>query len=235
MSDKNNNGPQKPKDLSTSPSNIGSGKEADILLNHNYDGIQEFDNPLPNWWLMTFFGTIIFGVIYWVHYEVGGGPTLKQELAAEMDALKIGSKSGGSAGSAATAGTTGGTAGAVGDAAGSAQQPKGPMSDDELKAAFTEEAKTKGKAQFTSRCAACHGNDGQGTIGPNLTDNFWLNGDGSPKELVRIITKGVPEKGMLAWEAMLKSEEILQAAAYVYSIRGSNPANPKPPQGKEYK
>ncbi len=173
------------------------------LLDHDYDGIQEYDNPLPNWWLMTFFGTIIFAFIYYVHYTFGGGPNLREELEVAMKDLPKASEK--------------------------------VFSDEELKGKMDNpEIIAKGKAVFAGKCAACHGAEGQGIIGPNLTDNFWLHG-GHRADIVKTITKGVTEKGMPSWEGMISDDEIIQVAGFVYSLKGTHPANPKAPQGEEVK
>ncbi len=130
----------------------------------------------------------------------------------------------------------------------------GPTLTDELKVAMSELPKVsdslfvdadlekksnepgaleKGKAVFAGKCAACHGVDGQGVIGPNLTDNFWINGGGTRSGIATTISKGVLDKGMPAWAGQISDEELIQVASFVYSIKGTNPANPKAPQGVE--
>jgi cytochrome c oxidase cbb3-type subunit 3 len=85
---------------------------------------------------------------------------------------------------------------------------------------------------FSEKCAACHGKEAQGIIGPNLTDNYWLNGNGQISDIIKIINEGVQSKGMPSWSSVLRPEEISLVATYVFSLRGSNPQNPKLPQGK---
>jgi cytochrome c oxidase cbb3-type subunit 3 len=184
--------------------------EKDELLNHNYDGIQEYNNPLPGWWLTIFLSTIIFSFIYWLHYEFGGGPTLNQELQmaqnVELEKQKL-------------------------------AKSLLPPSDNSNKsyAELIASADMKsGESVYTSRCASCHADQLQGLIGPNLTDNFWIHGKGDPDGIAEIVNVGVLEKGMPAWEAMLKPEEVVNVVAYVHSKIGSNPKNPKAPQGKKY-
>lgn len=173
-----------------------------LLLEHEYDGIQELDNPLPNWWLVTFLGAIIFSFIYWLHYTFGGGATLQDELKIAL-----------------------------------AELPKATeikMTDRELEMKINEPgALQNGKAIFNSKCAACHGMEGQGVIGPNLTDNFWINGNGHRADIVTIISKGVIEKGMPSWESQISQDELIQVAGFTYSLRKTKPANPKNPQGTE--
>jgi cytochrome c oxidase cbb3-type subunit 3 len=172
------------------------------LTEHAYDGIEEYDNPLPNWWLATFFVTIIFAALYYIHYTVGGGLTQAQELERDLQSLpKV------------------------------AAQDFNEADLEKLMAAggIVE----KGKAVYAGKCAACHGPDGQGLIGPNLTDKFWLHGHGKRADLMKVISEGVPDKGMPTWSTMISSDEILQVASFVHSLQGTKPANPKPPQGEE--
>ena len=176
--------------------------ETPQLTDHVYDGIEEYDNPLPNWWMVTFIATAIFAFIYYIHYTFGGGPTLADELAAEMKALP----------QVATASWN--------------------DSDVEKKMAALGGGDL-GKAVFAGKCASCHGPDGQGLIGPNLTDKVWIHGKGQRADLMQVISEGVLDKGMPAWGSMISEADVLNVAAYVYSLRGSKPANPKAPQGQE--
>ncbi|MGZ3774360.1 MAG: cbb3-type cytochrome c oxidase N-terminal domain-containing protein [Pseudobdellovibrionaceae bacterium] len=173
---------------------------------HEYDGIIEHDNPLPMWWLWTFFLTIIFAFIYYIHYELGGGPTLKQELKTAMDELeKTKAKATVSA----------------------------PMeTEDSLTADFGKDGVVAmGAAQFTAKCSSCHGQNLEGLIGPNLTDKYWIHGKGTRMDIVKVIRDGVADKGMPPWGPVLKKEEVYAVAAYILSKKGSNPANAKAPQG----
>ena len=180
----------------------------DKLTDHEYDGIQEFDNPLPNWWLMTFFGTIIFAFIYWLHYEVGGGPSLQAELKQAMLALQ----------------------------AQNHQTITKELTEDELEVMLKDpQMAAAGLAAFTGKCAACHGPELQGGIGPNLTDSYWIHGSGSKSDILQTIKKGVPDKGMPPWESMLESKEILALTALIISKKDSNPPGAKAPQGVKVK
>lgn len=181
----------------------------DPLTDHDYDGIQEYDNPLPTWWLWTFFLTIIFAFLYFIHYQFGGGPTLKEELAVAMQNL---------------------------ESAAAQHAPAVTESEEILTEAMKDPKLLElGAAAFTSKCAACHGPHLGGLIGPNLTDNFWLHGKATRMDIATVIRKGVPEKGMPPWESMLSKDEIYGLTAYIISKKGSNPANPKAPQGEEVK
>lgn len=174
-----------------------------ILLDHNYDGIQELDNPLPNWWLVTFFITIIFGFIYWIHYTFGEGPTLLDELKIAM-----------------------------------AQLPKAQeavLSEDEMEQRLNAAgALEQGREIFSAKCAACHGAEGQGIIGPNLTDRFWIHGSGKKTDILMTVNKGVLEKGMPAWGEQLKEQEIIFVSGFVASLKNTKPKNAKPAEGQEY-
>ncbi len=175
------------------------------IKNHEYDGIQEFDNPLPGWWLATFYITIIFSVFYFGYYSLGTGPTLTEELKASKAQLERKSP----------------------------PKPAVAWPDEALLLAASKspEAIQKGQGIFTSKCAACHGDKGQGVIGPNLADSFWIHGKGTLVAVAKVVHDGVNEKGMPPWGSMLKDEEIFSVVAYVKSLRGTNPPNPKAPQG----
>lgn len=186
-----------------------SNKDELKVNDEHSDGIRELDNDLPNWWLIIFYVTIVFSAIYMYYYHAGGGGVLPvQEYQAEQKKIE--------AEMAAAA-----PAPAVGS----------PISDEELSAAIAAPASIQsGKQNYDTKCIACHAPGGAGSVGPNLTDDFWIHG-GKPQQIVNTILKGVPEKGMISWEALLSKKEVLELVAYIKSIRGTNPANPKAPQG----
>lgn len=173
------------------------------MTDHEYDGIRELDNLLPEWWLAIFGGTIIFAFIYWIHYEFGGGPTELQELHAAMAQIQAVKGSGPSFG------------------------------EDQLAGLFTDDARKKGGEVFAAKCAACHGPQAGGLIGPNLTDKFWLHGKGTRADIFTVVNKGVLEKGMPAWGEQLPEGELVAVTAYVYSLKGTEVPGGKPPQGDE--
>ena len=181
----------------------------DQLKDSQYDGIQEYDNDLPKWWLGTFFITIIFAFIYWSHYFIlGSGPTQEQEykdLMAEHD--KAYQKA--------------------------APAPGSELTDDALLAMLKKsDVVSAGKGVFQQNCIPCHGQAGEGTIGPNLTDDYWIHG-GKPINLYNTVTTGVPEKGMISWKTVLKEDQIKSVVAYVMTLKGTNPPNGKAPQGNK--
>jgi len=172
---------------------------------HNYDGIEELDNRLPNWWLGTLYGSIIFAIGYFGYYVMGNGPSLVKEYEksradAEYAAYQRGDK-------------------------------KKVPTETELLAVFKDTNRRKeGHAVFAARCVACHGEHGQGGIGPNLTDDYWLHG-GKLTEIAHTVTEGVLDKGMPPWGPMLKESEIQSVVAFIRSLHGTNPAGAKAPQG----
>lgn len=177
---------------------------------HVYDGIVEQNNPMPRWWTILFCLCVGFSFLYWIHYEIGGGPSLAAEYKTALDTYNAEVAKNAPAG--------------------------GSDTEDSLMAVMNgEDAIHAGRSLFKEKCAMCHGENLEGKIGPNLTDNFWTTGDGSRMAIVHTIQKGSPAKGMPAWETMLKPEEIKAVAAYVYSKIGSQPANPKAAEGTEVK
>jgi cytochrome c oxidase cbb3-type subunit 3 len=178
--------------------------ERDRRLDHAVDGIEEFDNPLPGWWTWIFVLTIVFSVGYWIYYEIGPGPTVIAQYEAEMR------------GAERQAAATPAAAGV------SEQMLRGLVADARATAA--------GKEIFATRCTPCHGPQGQGVIGPNLTDEYWMHG-GTLLDIRRSVSDGIPEKGMIPWKDQLKPDELNAVVAYVATLRGTNPPNPKPAQG----
>ncbi len=186
-------------------------KIKDELLDHDYDGIQELDNDLPPWWVWMFNLSIIFAVLYLLYYHVFDIGNLQvAEYQAEMKAA--------SQKYAKTETVTG-------DQQTAATQPLTAYTDaDNL---------GKGDALFHQHCFPCHGSKGEGSVGPNLTDEYWIHGGGMTN-VVHTITVGVPAKGMISWKAVLNPEQIKQVASYVLSLQGTNPPNGKAPEGEKY-
>ncbi len=185
-----------------------TGRYEDVLTTHNYDGIQEYDNPMPSWWTWIFVATVVWAAVYFVGINIDLIPDYQDTLAAEMERA--------SALKAAVA------------------KDVPPVTQEMLaEAAASEAVVAKGAEVYTMNCAACHGNKGQGLIGPNLTDNAWLYG-GSLTDIHTTVEKGKPDKGMPAWGEVLLQEDQVAVTAYVDSIRGTNPPDPKPPEGEPY-
>lgn len=178
-----------------------------LLLDHDYDGIKELDNKLPPWWLYLFYGCILFGAVYLVRFEIMGGDNQETELRKEVAQAKI-------------------------DIAKYMLTAPDRMDESKVTKLTAAADLAKGKAIFTTNCVACHRADGGGQIGPNLTDDHWIFG-GSIKNLFHTITNGGRDgKGMVAWKGTLKPTEIQLVASYVLSLQGSNPKDPKAPDGE---
>jgi len=183
-------------------------READILLDHDYDGIKELDNSLPPWWKYGFYITIGVAFIYLLNFHVfstGLNPT--QEYDAEMDRARIEKE--------------------IYDANNKDRidEKNVPMANADGIAA--------GRDLFQANCIACHLKDGGGIVGPNLTDNYWLH-KGSLNDIYNTIKVGYPDKGMQPWGAKFSPKEISYLASFVKSLKGSKPATPKDPQGDLY-
>jgi len=179
-----------------------SEPKMDVERGHAFDGIQEYDNPLPRWWLFIFYTTVLFGYGYWMHFHVArtGLSGVAAYEKEKSDALRKAAAS-------------------------------KPMSD-ELLLAMSKDPQTvaTGQKLFVQQCAQCHEANGSGKIGPNLTDEFWLHGN-KPTEILKTISRGVVEKGMPAWEPTLGGERVRSLAAFVISHEGANLPG-KEPQGE---
>ncbi len=183
-------------------------KEADVLLDHNYDGIRELDNALPPWWKYGFYVTIIVAVIYLMNFHVLGiGKSPAQDYTAEMEKAKVDKD--------------------LYDANNKDRVDENnvPMAD--------AAGLARAKEIFTTKCWTCHGKLGEGGAGPNLTDDYWLH-KGSLNDIFHTIKTGYPDKGMQSWANEFSPKEISFLASYVKSLHGTNPPNPKAPQGDLY-
>jgi cytochrome c oxidase cbb3-type subunit 3 len=160
------------------------------VLDHSIDGIEEYDTPLPRWWLYLFYATIVWSFGYWVAYPSWFGPGLtgwhqneawSQEVAEHEKA-----------------------------------HPKASGNAVLAKFMGDPQAVTEGKALFAQNCAACHGPEGKGLIGPNLTDDTWLYG-GAPEAIMKTVSEGTA-KGMPTWGPILGADKIAKTTAFVHSL-----------------
>lgn len=176
-------------------------------IHHIYDGIVEQDNRLPNWWLGILWGTILFAFGYWMYFGVFGiGADQLEEYRRELAALE-----------------------------GAKPPTETPLSDEALLALIADPAVVqKGGEAFSQTCASCHGAKGEGGIGPNLTDGFWIHGS-KPVDIHRTIAEGAVEKGMPAWGRTLGTERVRHLTSYLLTMKGSNVAGGKAPQGEAEK
>jgi cytochrome c oxidase cbb3-type subunit III len=183
-----------------------SSAEPAVLLDHAYDGIREYDNPLPGWWRAIFWATIVFSAGYWAWFHVAGWGSTPDEAYDERLAVYQSKKE-------------------LREAADARD-----VSEESLaRAALDDRALTQGKQVYATRCASCHADDGRGLIGPNLTDNFQMHG-ASRMDVLKTVRLGVPGTAMLAWSEQLASADVIAVTAYVVSLRGSN-VKGKEPQG----
>lgn len=181
-------------------------EEKDMMIDHEFDGIRELDNPVPLWFNTLFYGTIIFGVIYFCVFQVfGWGLNQDQEYAVEMEKAEIAKKE---------------------------YLAKSANQIDESSVVFDPSLAAAGKAIFIANCVACHGNNGEGTIGPNLTDRFWIHG-AEIQDVFRTVKYGVPEKGMVPWEQTLTPAQIAEVSSFILTLRDTKPANGKAAEGVE--
>jgi cytochrome c oxidase cbb3-type subunit 3 len=176
---------------------------------HEYDGILELDHPVPRWFHALFYGSIAFAILYSGWYFLGPALKLTDEWERDSKALAY----------------------QLYVARQSAPVPT-ELGEAELAAWARDPARTQaGSKVYASKCAACHGANGQGSIGPNLTDDHWLHG-GSLVEVARSVREGIPDKGMPPWGAVIGAEEVHAVTAYIRSLRGTNPPDAKAPQGE---
>jgi cytochrome c oxidase cbb3-type subunit 3 len=181
-------------------------KDENRLLDHSYDGIQEYDNPMPRWWVITFWATIIFSVLYLLNVPgIGNGKgriadyDAAMARAAEQEALLA--------------------------------KSEGSPTNESMTAMLADpRVLGDGKQLFATYCVACHRADAGGQIGPNLTDDAWIHG-GTLEAIRATIDAGVLAKGMPEWGKVLQPGQVTAVAIYVKSLGGSNPPNPKAPEG----
>lgn len=175
-------------------------------LEHEADGIKELDNLLPRWWVWLFWLCNVFAVAYLLYYHVFNAGEL-QAAAYEREAK-------------------------AGEALKSAALAKFESNLSSLEPSKDSAVLSQGAQIYNLYCAPCHRPDGGGLVGPNLTDDYWIHG-ATYGDSLKTIINGVPEKGMLSWRGTLKPNEIQAVASYIHSLRGSNPANPKPPENQQ--
>jgi len=185
-------------------------REAEILFHHNYDGIRELDNRLPPWWVNLFIITVVWSAVYMFYYHWGGGgPSSIDEYNEEMERAKK-----------EIAVAMAGAANAV---------------DESNVTVLSESAAlAEGELIYKNLCAACHGQKGEGGVGPNLTDDYWIHG-GGVKNIFKTVKYGVPEKGMISWQSQLTPSDMQKVASFILTLHGTNPPNAKEPQGQLWK
>ena len=179
--------------------------EYDDTVIHEADGIQELDNKLPRWWVLLFYISIAFAVLYLSFFHVLGFGNL-QHARYEQEVARA-------------------------EARLAARQARSGESIDFSVPSFDEAVLAQGSDLYTTHCAACHHSTGRGLIGPNLTDAYWIHG-ATFDNTMHVIAEGVLEKGMQSWKNMLSPNQRYAVASYIYSLRGSNPDSPRAPEGE---
>lgn len=177
------------------------------LMDHAYDGIREYDNPLPGWWSLIFIITIVFAVIYGVYFHVGHWARTPDDKYQAQLADWTEKKT-------------------IRDQAEAARVDEAGLARNALDAKLVEH----GAKVFAQKCVGCHKEDGRGEIGPNLTDRFQMHG-ATRMDIYRTIRGGVPSTAMIAWGDQLAADELLDVAAFVITLRGKNVPG-KAPQGQ---
>ncbi|MCU7490672.1 MAG: c-type cytochrome [Ignavibacteria bacterium] len=180
-------------------------EEKDIMMEDNYDGIRELNNKIPPWFNILFYGSILFAAIYLMVFHVfGSGQVSQDEYQSEVQEAELQKEILFRQGKLVTEANV-----------------------EELKDAGSL---LSGKETFMAKCSVCHGRAGEGVVGPNLTDDYWIHGAGI-KNVFKVIKNGVQQKGMPTWDGQLSPKQIQEVASYVISIHGTNPPNAKAPQG----
>jgi cytochrome c oxidase cbb3-type subunit 3 len=189
------------------PDAPGEGSsDRDRLLDHEYDGIREYDNKLPNWWQYTLYGAIVFSVVYWLIFHVYdlvplplGRYQLEMAEAADAQLRRMAGEE---------------------------------LTDQALFLMTSVPDRTaRGRKLFEQYCVVCHGQQGEGNVGPNLTDDYWLHGN-RPLQILHTVEHGVPAKGMAAWGGQLGPVRVQEVVSYVLTIGGTRLPG-KAPQGEE--
>lgn len=183
-------------------------EEKDLLMEHEFDGIAELDNPTPGWFMWLFYASIIFAAGYLLNYHVfHWGKLQDEEYVVEMKQAEVAKEA-----YLATVANK--------------------IDENSVKEEKEPAIISAGAKVFNANCVACHGDKGQGVVGPNLTDEYWLHG-GKINNIFKTIKYGVPDKGMISWEKTLTPKQISEVANFILSLKGTNPAGAKEPQGEK--
>ena len=183
-------------------------EEKDMMEDHDYDGIKELNNPTPAWFMVLFYASIVIAVAYMFSYHVFDiGKSQEQEYAIELRDAQISKKA-------------------------FLAKSANNVDENNIKLINTVAVLNEGKAIYLKNCVACHGEQAQGTVGPNLTDEYWIHG-GNIGSVFKTIKYGVPEKGMISWEKQLTPKQMADVSNYIKSLANTNPPNPKEQQGNK--
>lgn len=176
-----------------------------LLSGHEYDGIRELDNDLPPWWKYLFYISIVFAIVFILVYHVFKSADLQVVLyEKEMEA------------------------------AAKLYKRTDPAADIASLTVLTDdESLADGKVTYDKICSVCHAKNGEGLIGPNFADEYWIHG-GTIQDMYKIVITGVLEKGMISYKDQLSPKQIQNVLSFIISLEGTNPANPKAPQGDRW-
>ena len=182
--------------------------EKDVELDHDFDGIKELNNPIPVWFNFLFYTTIVVGFIYFFAYHVfDAAPLQGKEYETELKVAEVSKQE--------------------------YIKKAGNLIDENSVTLLTDNAKiAEGAKVYTAKCAVCHGEKGEGKVGPNLTDEYWIHG-GDVKSIFKTIKYGVPSKGMVAWQNSMNGAQMQELASYILTLQGTNPTGAKEPQGEK--
>lgn len=176
-----------------------------LLMSHEADGIKELDNNLPRWWVWLFNLCIIFSIGYVLYYHVlNMGMSSAEAYEASM---KIANE----------------------QKAAAIKKFEADMAT--MEPSTDQAILSAGQKTFITYCSPCHGMEGQGLVGSNLTDDYWIHG-AKFKDTLKTISEGVPAKGMLTWKDQMRPSEIYAVGSYIFTLRGTNPPNPKAPENE---
>jgi len=183
-------------------------KEKDLMFDHAYDEIRELDNKIPPWFNYLFYGSIAFGIFYMINYHVlSSGDVQASEYNEEVKMAELKKIE---------------------------LVKSGALLDENKLTALTDVAAlNSGKEIFIKNCAVCHTEKGGGLVGPNLTDDYWIHGGGI-RNIFTTVKNGVPAKGMISWKSQLNPRQIQEVSSFILTLRGTNPPNPKAPEGVLY-
>ncbi len=197
---------------SSDDSVLYGGTSDELMQGHHYDGIQEYDNPMPGWWIWLLWATVAFSAVYFVGITYFDWVnTYEDDLAQGVEEIQAIRQA------------------HAEDSGGSFEVTNASISN----YVGVDEHVTAGEETFQRVCASCHGENGQGVIGPNLTDAYYLHG-GSNVDIFEVLRDGVSSAGMPAWEGTLTPEERAQVVAFIRSIEGTDPPDAKDPEGERY-
>lgn len=188
------------KDLHVEPD------EKHLLLDHNYDGIQELNHPLPSWWNFLFYVGIVYGIGYGIYYEFLGGKSLRSEFTEDYAKIRAIQEE--------------------------YKKANGPFDPNQYAVFATPEHRKEAEQIYVDNCQQCHLEGGRGDIGPNLTDKYWLLAKGTPQTIYNVVYTGSEENGMPAWGEVLTPEDIYRVVGYVMTFKNTNHPEGKAPQGE---